>query len=84
MPILAGMKTVAILLARLTEKDFAAELFGATSDNLFHDRAVTLRHALAVLLQVGGAIFAENIREFDPSLWLRTRFVFWETFTDPP
>ena len=64
MPILARVIAVAILLARFTEKNFAAEFFGATSLDFLHDRAMTWRHALAVLLQVSGAIFAEDVREF--------------------
>jgi hypothetical protein len=67
---------IAILLAGLAEKDFAAEFFGATGDNLLHDRAVTRWHAVAVLLQVGGAVLAEDVREFE--------FVFLETLTGPP
>jgi len=38
MPILAGMITEAIFLARLAEKDFAAKFFRATSDDLLHNR----------------------------------------------
>ena len=63
MPILAGVITVAILLARLAEKNSTAEFFGAAGLDFLHDRAVARRHARAVFLQVGGAIFAENIRE---------------------
>jgi hypothetical protein len=65
MPILAGVKTVAILLARLTEKDFAAKFFGTTSDNFFHDRPMALRHALAIFLQVGRAVLAKDVCEFN-------------------
>ncbi|MDZ7362283.1 MAG: hypothetical protein ONB46_16420 [candidate division KSB1 bacterium] len=35
MPILAGVITVAIFLARFAEKDLAAEFFGAAGNNLF-------------------------------------------------
>lgn len=65
MPILAGVITETIFLTRLAEKDFAAEFFSATSDDLLHDRAVTWWHAVAVFLQVGGAVFAEDVREFE-------------------
>ena len=76
MPILARVIAVAILLARFTEKNFAAEFFGATGLDFLHDRAVTWRYALAVLRQVGGAVFAEDVRE------LETMFVV--ALTDPP
>ena len=76
MPILARVITEAILLARLAEKDFAAEFFGATGLDLLHDRAVTRRHALAEFLQVGGAIVAEDVREFEA--------MFVIAFTGPP
>jgi hypothetical protein len=49
----------------LAEINLAAKFFGATSDDLLHDRPLARRHALAVLLQVGGAVFAEDVREFE-------------------
>ncbi len=64
MPILAGVITVAILLAGLAEKDFAAEFFGAAGLDLLHDRAMAWRDAVAVLLQVGGTVLAEDVRQF--------------------
>jgi hypothetical protein len=73
MAILARVITVAILVARLAAKDLAAEFFGAASDNLLHDRAVTRRHAFAEFLQVGGAVQAKDIGHFE-----------FETLTAPP
>jgi hypothetical protein len=76
MPILAGVIAVTILLARLAEKNFATEFFGATSFDLLHNPAVARRHTLAVLLQVGGAELAKDVRQF--------KMMFVVAFISPP
>lgn len=68
MPILTRVIAVTILVARRAEKNFTAEFFGTAGLDLLHDRAVARRHARAVLLQVGGAVLAEDVREFEPML----------------
>ena len=80
------MITVAILLARFTKKYFTPELFGATSGNLLHDGAMAWRQTLAEFLAVGRPVQTKDVRELDPSTWLRTSsWVSWlDTFINPP
>ena len=84
MPILTGVKAVAILIAWLAEKDFAAEFFGTARFDLLHDLAMARWHALTEFFQIRRAVQTEDVCQFDPSTLLKARFVFWETLTGPP
>lgn len=82
--VFAGMIAVAIIHAIIAEIDFAAESFGTAVDNIRNGAEMAGQHAVAVLLHVGWAVLAKDVREFDPSARLRTRRMFVVALTGPP